>query len=184
MAISYSGTFMKLYINGLLIAASASPNTFAATNQRDLYIGGMACWPYFFSGDLDDFRFYNRDLTDDEVKATFIAENGTIQSVRAGNWLEVNTWSCNCIPTVANPVLVKHMVQIPANETGYAYTMKEILGGQVVLASTAKLQLTHAYKTLLKRYVCANGKQVHRATVAVVAGVGHKLTVGVERRWF
>ena len=143
MAISYSGTFTKLYINGLLIAASASPNTFTVTNQRDLYIGGMACWPYFFSGDLDDFRFYNRDLTDDEVKATFIAENGTIQSVRAGNWLEVNTWSCNCIPTVANPVLVKHMVQIPANETGYAYTMKEILGGQVVLASTAKLQLTH-----------------------------------------
>ncbi|MBO0938100.1 LamG domain-containing protein [Fibrella sp. HMF5335] len=142
IAMSYDGTYMKLYINGLPIAASVSPNTFTATNQRDLYIGGMACWPYFFNGDLDDFRFYNRDLTDDEVKATFIAENGIIQSVKAGSWLDVATWSCNCIPTAANPVVVKHMVQIPTAETGVAYTMKEVLGGQVVLGSTAKLQLT------------------------------------------
>ncbi|MBO0932897.1 LamG domain-containing protein [Fibrella aquatilis] len=141
VGMSYNGTFIKLYINGLPVAASASPNTFTATNARDLYIGGMACWPYFFNGDLDDFRFYNRDLTDDEVKATFIAENGVIQSIKAGNWMDASTWSCQCIPTAANPVVVKHVVQISTTETGNAYTVKEMLGGQVVLGATAKLQI-------------------------------------------
>jgi hypothetical protein len=130
-----------LYINGNMVAAGATTINFAASNQSPLIIGGMNCWPYFFNGDLDDLRFYNRGLSPAEIKQLFIAENGPIESVKAGSWTNPTTWSCNCLPTPTNPVLVRHVVNIPATQTGNALSVSYGVGGRVDLGNGAKLEL-------------------------------------------
>lgn len=130
-----------LYINGNLVAGGATTINFSASNQSPLIIGGMNCWSYFFNGELDDLRFYNRGLTHQEIKAIFVAENGPIQSVQTGSWLDPSTWSCGCVPTSSNPVEVKHVVNVPAAQTGYAYSLKYGVGGKVDMGTNAKLQL-------------------------------------------
>ncbi len=137
----HSNNQSQLYINGVMAAASGGRIDFAASNQQDLIIGGMNCWPYFFNGELDDLRFYNRGLSHQEVKDIFIAENGPIQSIKTGSWLDPTTWSCNCVPTTNNPVEVKHVVTILAAQTGYAYSLKYGVGGRVDMGSGAKIVL-------------------------------------------
>ncbi|TAE34049.1 MAG: LamG domain-containing protein [Cytophagales bacterium] len=137
----HSNNQSQLYINGVMAAASVGRIDFAASNQQNLIIGGMNCWPYFFNGELDDIRFYNRALTTQEIKDIFIAENGPIQSIKTGSWLDPTTWSCNCIPTTNNPVEVKHVVNVPAAQTGYGYSLKYGVGGRVDMGSGAKVVL-------------------------------------------
>ncbi len=128
----------QLYINGVLAAASGGRIDFTASNQQDLIIGGMNCWSYFFNGELDDIRFYNRAP---EVKNTFIAENGPIKTIRTGSWLDPTTWSCGCVPSTSNPVEVKHVVNVPAAQTGYALSLKYGTGGRIDLGANAKVVL-------------------------------------------
>lgn len=131
----------NLFINGILEGFSGTPTDLASSNQSNLIIGGMICWPYFFNGDLDDFRFYNRALSTVEVKTIFLTENGPIQSIKTGSWLDPTTWSCSCIPSTTNPVEVKHVVNVPAAQTGYALSLKYGVGGRIDLGANAKLKL-------------------------------------------
>lgn len=137
----YNGRANQLFINGIEVASAAATINLALSNQKDLIIGSMNCWPYFFNSDLDDLRFYNRSLTYDEIKAIFVAENGPIESIKAGSWSDLTTWSCGCLPTNINPVLVHHVVNIPSTQTGNAFSVKYGVGARVDLGKLAKLEL-------------------------------------------
>ncbi len=141
VAQTYEQGETSLYLNGNLVARGGLSINLSASNQSSLIIGGTSCSSDFFNGDLDDLRFYNRSLSYQEIKSIFIAENGPIQSVKTGSWLDPGTWSCNCIPTSANPVEVKHVVNIPDAQTGSALSVRYGVGGRVDLGASAKLQL-------------------------------------------
>src|ERR1017187_9928930 len=67
---TYDGTTTKLYIDGVLINSQAVAGlTFV--NNFDLFFGRLnnATFPYWFNGDLDEVRIYNRAINDLEVAA-------------------------------------------------------------------------------------------------------------------
>jgi hypothetical protein len=74
LTITYDGTTLKQYVNGSLFSSKTVSNSFTTTNARDLYIGKMGCWYYFFNGFIDEFRMYNRGLSDLEVLSIYNGE--------------------------------------------------------------------------------------------------------------
>lgn len=69
---TYDGSVARIYINGTLSrAVTVSISSF--TNSYDLFLGRMndAVYPYFFNGDLDEVRFYNRAINSQEVSALY-----------------------------------------------------------------------------------------------------------------
>jgi hypothetical protein len=60
----------KIYINCVL-EAQGPANHISFVNEYDLFFGKMnnAQYPYWFNGDLDEIRIYNRALNVEEVKA-------------------------------------------------------------------------------------------------------------------
>jgi hypothetical protein len=64
---TYSNSNSKLYINGRFLTSKAGTIDFTSSNGNNLLLGAMGCWPYYFNGIMDDFRFYNRGLTFDEI---------------------------------------------------------------------------------------------------------------------
>lgn len=68
-----SGLEQKLYANGLLVATNALPSQFNIDTNIPLVFGSIeklgndAEGTSYFNGKLDDVRFYNRALSDDEI---------------------------------------------------------------------------------------------------------------------
>ena len=83
--LTYDGTTAKLYVNCEL-KYSGPQNGVGFTNADDLFFGKLnnGSFPYWFNGDVDDIRIYNRALNVDEVKA--IGGCGSI--VNCNNWLK------------------------------------------------------------------------------------------------
>ena len=79
VAVAYDSTTtsMTKYINGKIVSASLAKLDFSYSNSADLIIGGMNCWSYYFNGDMDEIRFYNRALTEQEIKNTLYIRKST-----------------------------------------------------------------------------------------------------------
>ncbi|MBK8089173.1 MAG: gliding motility-associated C-terminal domain-containing protein [Chitinophagaceae bacterium] len=77
---TYDGTYAKLYINCQLVLNNFSPG-YNFSNTHDLFMGKMddPTFPYWFNGEMDDVRIYNRAINEDEVKAIV----GSCQTVQA-----------------------------------------------------------------------------------------------------
>lgn len=70
VAVTFDGTTASLYIDCKLVAANPQ-NGAGFTNKYDLYLGKLnnAAFPYWFNGDLDELRIYNRPLNSQEIQA-------------------------------------------------------------------------------------------------------------------
>ncbi|MEQ1799073.1 MAG: LamG-like jellyroll fold domain-containing protein [Lacibacter sp.] len=82
---TYDGTYAKLYINCQLVLNNFSPG-YNFSNTHDLFLGKMddPTFPYWFNGEMDDVRIYNRAINEDEVKAIV----GSCQNTAlCDNWL-------------------------------------------------------------------------------------------------
>ena len=71
---TYDGDWMKVFVNGVLVAQSQIGSHTIDSSGQSLGIGGNLNYAsgdgyYFFRGLLDDARIYNRALNPDEVKA-------------------------------------------------------------------------------------------------------------------
>lgn len=66
VALTYDGTTMRLYVDGVEIAARAQTGGIIATDGA-LRIGGNASWGEFFTGVIDEVRVYNRALSAAEI---------------------------------------------------------------------------------------------------------------------
>lgn len=76
LTITYTGSLISLYIDGMLFETSSSSGQFWWQQCTNVYIGGnMAQDPhYFFDGHLDNIRTYDRALTSAEVQALYNAK--------------------------------------------------------------------------------------------------------------
>jgi hypothetical protein len=64
----YTGTQLRMYINGALVATAPVSGSYQV-NARPLWIGGNAVYGEHFKGKLDDIRIYNRALTQAEIQS-------------------------------------------------------------------------------------------------------------------
>ena len=68
VAMTYNGSALTLYMNG--VQAATTPTSGALTaNTGPLKIGGNAIWGEWFSGLIDEVRIYNRALGPTEIQA-------------------------------------------------------------------------------------------------------------------
>ncbi len=75
---TFDGTNLNLYVNGSSDATAVSNSGVIATNSKPFYIGDApkGAAHTYFTGNLDDVRFYNRALTSTEVTALYNSGSG------------------------------------------------------------------------------------------------------------
>lgn len=67
----HTGTSLKLYKNGVLVIDMPGNLSYNISNTKDLYIGRFSSKWYPLNGAIDEFRMYNRALTDSEVQQIY-----------------------------------------------------------------------------------------------------------------
>jgi hypothetical protein len=65
---TYDGAVLRLYINGVEVAANNLASGSILTSNNPLRIGGNSIWGEFFQGRIDEIRIYNRALTQAEIQ--------------------------------------------------------------------------------------------------------------------
>jgi Concanavalin A-like lectin/glucanases superfamily len=68
LAFTYDGAYMRLYVNGSLVATKAQPDGPLASTGS-LKIGCSAYWEEGFDGRIDEVRLYHRALSEGEIQA-------------------------------------------------------------------------------------------------------------------
>ena len=66
VAMTYNGTSLLLYVNGVLRSTRSVPGVLVVTSGR-LSIGGNSVWGEYFRGRIDEVRIYSRVLTAAEI---------------------------------------------------------------------------------------------------------------------
>ncbi|MFN4123463.1 MAG: LamG-like jellyroll fold domain-containing protein [Flavobacteriales bacterium] len=84
-ALVMAPTETRMYINGQLVNTSLGAPNFTVMNNRVLSFGRFITNWYPFNGALDDFRVYNRELTQDEINVLSGTEQTQINITIAGN---------------------------------------------------------------------------------------------------
>ena len=84
VAASVSGDTVKLYANGVLLNTEASNQR--STNTTSDFLIGKSHSGHFFKGQLDDLRFYNRALSNDEIRKSFDVYINPSQNGLVGYW--------------------------------------------------------------------------------------------------
>lgn len=79
IAVTYSKTKARMYIDGILVDEKNINADFSRMNSHDLYLGKFSDYWYPLNGVLDEVRIYNRALTWEEVKA-LASDNAETQS--------------------------------------------------------------------------------------------------------
>lgn len=70
VTVSYDGTSIKHYIDGVLKVTTAVTGT-PTTNSSNVFLGFSNTGPYPLDGSMDEVRLYNRALSDTEVKLLY-----------------------------------------------------------------------------------------------------------------
>ena len=71
IVLTYDGSFIKLYINGVLDNRAAQSGTIKATTNPFLIGSTYTTTGAKFNGTIDEVLIYNRALSDDEIKAIY-----------------------------------------------------------------------------------------------------------------
>ena len=71
LAVSYDGTTLRLYVNGVQAGSRALTGPIAASTGS-LRIGGNAVWGEYFKGLIDEVRVYNRALSAGEIQLDMV----------------------------------------------------------------------------------------------------------------
>jgi len=71
----YTGTQLKIYVNGVQNGASVNSTGSMTTNTKSVFIGGDPEFPANtrarWKGDLDDVYIFNRALSDTEITTLY-----------------------------------------------------------------------------------------------------------------
>ena len=79
MALTYDGSLLVLYVNGVQVASKALSGTIQASTNP-LWIGGNQPYGEYFNGLIDDVRVYNRALSQAEIQADMATPLGGASS--------------------------------------------------------------------------------------------------------
>jgi hypothetical protein len=66
LALTYDGTTIRLYVNGVQVATVATSGA-VATSTGALRIGGNTVWGEYWTGKIDEIRIYNVVRTATEI---------------------------------------------------------------------------------------------------------------------
>ena len=91
---TFDGSSVKIYRNGILIGITAFKGKYISDPEVPLVIGSSAyCLTCnYWSGVIDEARFYNRAINGNEVKAIFSNDSaGTVPDGLAGYWTFENS---------------------------------------------------------------------------------------------
>ena len=72
LAVTYDGTTVRLFVNGVQVRTQSAPGA-AMTTAGVLRIGGNSVWGEYFKGLIDEVRIYNRALTVNEIQVDMTA---------------------------------------------------------------------------------------------------------------
>ncbi|GAB3991133.1 hypothetical protein GCM10028807_20460 [Spirosoma daeguense] len=75
------------------------------------------------------------------VVATSSGCAGGFYTVQDGPWNTPATWSCGAVPTSADAVDIRHIVNVPASYTGLSQKITYSNGGKIVIATTGKVRV-------------------------------------------
>jgi hypothetical protein len=67
IALTYDGTTLRLYVNGVQVRSKAQTGS-ASVSTGMLRIGGNSVWGEYFAGLIDEVRIYNRVLGVAEIQ--------------------------------------------------------------------------------------------------------------------
>jgi hypothetical protein len=128
----------RTYVNGTLQASNDTPANFTAMVNRSLVIGRFNSNWYPLNGAIDEFRVYNRVLSQDEIAALANNEIGDVSisyanpvEVCAGSSIEVSYQATGSFLSTnqfqvqlsdrngsfANPIVLKRIIGASVNET-------------------------------------------------------------------
>ena len=68
LAITYDGSSLTLYVNGILVASAGQSGAILASSNP-LQIGGDSIYGQYFEGLIDEVRVYNRALSQSEIQS-------------------------------------------------------------------------------------------------------------------
>ena len=68
LAATYDGETLNAYTNGVLVTSNTAPSGPASSDANPLTFGKHAAASYFFQGNIDDVRVYNRALSTAEIQ--------------------------------------------------------------------------------------------------------------------
>lgn len=74
ISLTYDGSTLKQFVDGNLVSTKATVLSLALSNSYNLVIGNMGCYVYYFNGSMDEFRMYNRALSNSEVLQIYNGE--------------------------------------------------------------------------------------------------------------
>lgn len=133
LQVVYNGTHIDAYLNGQKIIDNQAL-TVTTASDTNAYIGSLDGTQDYFKGWIDNVRFYDRALAEDELKAPYLR---SVKSTRGGqaskpdNVYEI--WSVNDLPDAAGGVIT-----LPS---GMYYFMSDItLSDRIELAEDADVQ--------------------------------------------
>jgi hypothetical protein len=135
-----ANTSLKIYKDGNLVCSSSTSNPGFVASQISFGFGGIANYPNYFSGKLDDIGIWNRALTQQEITNLYNA-NICYQYITVTDTLVINTTI-----TGFNPITYQNSIKIfpnPSNDhitidygnfatlSGYQIKIQNSLGQQM-----------------------------------------------------
>jgi hypothetical protein len=89
LAVTYDGTTLRLYVNGVQVASQAQTGTIL-TSTNALQIGGDSLFTQFFKGIIDEVRVYNVALTAAQIQADMGSPIGSANLLPAASLSSTN----------------------------------------------------------------------------------------------
>lgn len=131
LAMTYTGTVISLYVNGIIVASVNTTGTLCATlggNLTNVLIGCGIIGANAFAGYVDDVRIYTSALNADEVNGLF--KNPTLtQTVAVSNsYLPITSYTEPILPGITAPIVDtavsqtgQYMVAVTSSTTNNVY---------------------------------------------------------------
>jgi hypothetical protein len=166
MVVTYDGTTIKMFYNNQLVSSQSYNIDVNTINDKKLIIGGILKQStqtllknVSFQGSIDDFRVYNRALTDMEIKGLYYEEscktNSTVRDVKATPATN-QSFDATWLQNLSNVNYYQYRFK-KINETNWSaisnHTNPNFFGVQ-------NLQQGQSYHYQIKA-VCANGQQTN-----------------------
>jgi hypothetical protein len=139
IAVTYDGTVMKFYVNGVVTTTVSAPGIIINQNANPFQLGyASGGVPYRYTGGLDEFRFYKRALSAQDIKGLYIAGSMLQQPVSV---LKCGTGSTTLTTSYLSPT--------PVNYQWY-YNGAALTG-----ETTASLTIANITASNVGSYVCS-----------------------------
>jgi Concanavalin A-like lectin/glucanases superfamily/Domain of unknown function (DUF1929)/Glyoxal oxidase N-terminus len=94
LAATYEGTTLRLYVDGVQVAATTERNGPLTPGDGALTVGGNDAWGEWFAGRIDEVRLYDRALTAAELATDMVTPvGGPNTSPSGGSRAELGAWT-------------------------------------------------------------------------------------------